>query len=250
MLILSVFSSLQATFSSSEESKIVPDLIDVAIQQKILVHQVLVSYLQIGQIENYNNPVNIRKISIKKFEQNILILKADQSISDELSQIQILWNVFKDIALEQPKKEVAVKLIKLNEEIVVISNKISSRLVIKDDNSSASINVCRQQKMLSQRIALFMLMENWEKNEKYTQEMYSSLNQYYKNIVFLTNYENNTPEINKNIKLLKKYFTILMAILYQEEDGQDYSLHISRYTAQLHHHSKNITKLYIKLNNE
>lgn len=250
LLILSLFCSSQIIYANSQEPKITPDLVDAAIQQKTLIHQVLVSYLQIGQVQNYGNPINIRKTSIINFEKNHSTLKAERSISAELAQTQILWDKLKSIALKQPKKEMAGKLIILNEEIVALSNKIISRLVTKNGNNSASINVSIQQKMLSQRIALFMLMENWEKNGNYTQEMHSSLNQYYKNILFLSNYENNTLKINKSIKLLKKDFTVLMAIPYQEGDEQDYSLPISRYTAQLLRKSKNTARLYIKLKHE
>lgn len=250
LLILSLFCSSQIIYANSQEPKITPDLVDAAIQQKTLIHQVLVSYLQIGQVQNYGNPINIRKTSIINFEKNHSTLKAERSISAELAQTQILWDKLKSIALKQPKKEMAGKLIRLNEEIVALSNKIISRLVAKNGSNSASINVSIQQKMLSQRIALFMLMENWEKNGNYTQEMHSSLNQYYKNILFLSNYENNTLKINKSIKLLKKDFTVLMAIPYQEGDEQDYSLPISRYTAQLLRKSKNTARLYIKLKHE
>lgn len=52
--------------------------------------------------------------------------------------------------------------------------------------------------MLSQRIALFMLIENWGIKEDYSQKFTNTLSQFSRNLVELKNNKDNTSAIKKN----------------------------------------------------
>ncbi len=248
VLILPLFYLTQITYANPQKSKTSAELIDIAGQQSMLVHQVLVSYAQIGQVQSYGDPVNTRKVAIYKFEKNLEILKSDKKLIIQVENMQSLWNKLKSIALAPVKKTKMVKLIGFNEGIVELSNEMISELVA--GGADHIVNISGQQGMLSQRIALFMLMENWGfDDENYTQKMQLSLDQFYKNFNLLTAYKNNTSQISKSLKSQKKDFIALMSIVYDGKSEADYSSGVSRYTAQILRKSKKTVKLYVKLDN-
>ncbi len=235
-------------YADSMPSNTIQADIELLNKQKILVHQILVSYVQIGQLQNYGNPINIRITSVSKFDENLNRLKKSAELSKQYKQMQTVWEQLKQIALAQPEKVSMRKLFELNEQIVMLADEMKSVLVVNDNSENQVETIAQQQIMLSQRIALFMLMKNWD-TEAYAEKMNSSLNTYYHNIVILENNKNNTAKINKSISQSKKDFTTLMSIIYQYDNSHDYSHSISRYTAQLFRKAKKTYRLYSSLNN-
>jgi hypothetical protein len=226
------------------------DLVNIAGQQRMLVHQVLVSYAQIGQVQSFGNPVGTKLIAINHFEQNLSTLDAQNRFGLLIDNIKILWNEFKTITLSRPKREKVKRLIQLNEEIVSLANKIIAILVKEKQNIRMDIiNISGQQRMLSQRIALFMLLDNWELKENYKQQMQISLAHFSMNLNRLKANNDNTIQIKKNLRSMKKDYLALIKIISRDQTERDYSFAISRYTSQLLRKAKKTTKLYVKLRN-
>lgn len=247
--ILFVFISiLPVSFANSNQSKTIPELIDIVGQQRMLVHQVLVSYTQIALLQSVEDPVRSRENAIKKFENNLYTLKNQQKFIIEVEEMQVLWSKFKVIARATSERHEMINLIKFNEQIIELSKKIISAMAPEGDKNV--VNIAGNQRMLSLRIALFMLMEKWAFEDEYTVEIQTSLFQFLNNIYYLDAYENNTQKIDKNIVSMKKYFTALIDTLEKDINNRDYYLSVSRYTSQMFRNAKRTTKLYVDLNNE
>jgi hypothetical protein len=245
ILFFSYFLLSQNVLALDNEKSNTSKLIDIAGQQRMYVHQVLVSYTQIGQIQSFGNPVAVRKNAIDKFERNLQYLAKQNNLLEQTALMKKQWEKLKTIALNIPKKERVKELIILNEDIVNIANGIISQLDMDSDNNI--INISGSQRMLSQRIALFMLMDNWGLGHDYKQKMQIALHQFSVNLEYLKNNSNNTQKISKILNSVEKDYISLSNITNQEKVTRDYSFSIARYTSQILRKAKNTTKLYVKL---
>ncbi len=250
-LITFVFSFLfisQILHAAPLETKNLSKLVDIAGQQRMYVHQVLVSYAQVGQVQSFGNPISTKLNAIKKFEANLNTLNKELSINTYISTMDTIWHKLKDIALAPPKRTNMTQLIEYNEAIVALSNSIIAHLV--NNSEKNIINISGKQRMLSQRIALFMLMENWGFKNNYAVQMQVGLAQFSLNLNFLQKNKNNTAKINKVLKSLQNDYNSLVKITGQDKMNRDYSFAIARHTSQMLRKAKNTTKLYVKLDNE
>lgn len=225
------------------------ELIDIAGQQRMLVHQVLVSYAQIGQTQSFGNPVNTKQAAIRDFEANLNVLKNDVRFAILSNKINELWLALKNIILKPPQKSSMPDLIEINEKIVKYSNRIIETLVANNQDNLSIIDIAGKQRMLSQRIALFMLVENWDLLENYKIEMQLSLARFAINMNIMKKNKDNTEEIDKRLESMERDFKKLIKIISNKTKDRDYSFSISRYTSQLLRKSKVNTKLYVELKN-
>jgi hypothetical protein len=225
-------------------------ILDVAGQQRMFTHQILVSYAQIGQIQSFGNPVDLKIRAINQFEKNLNILKQDEELLPLNSQLQAVWNEFKSIVNETPDKSQIGTLIRLNEQLMAISNNIIKHLLNDGDGQLNMINISGQQRMLSQRIALFMLVKNWNVKEDYQQKLDDSLQLFAVNMTKLKKNKDNTKAIKRKLTSVAHDYKKLMAFINNSDIKRDNSFAISRLTAQILRKSKISTKLYVALQSD
>lgn len=103
--------------------------------------------------------------------------------------------------------------------------------------------------MLSQHIALFMLIENWGIKEDYSQKFTNTLSQFAHNLVELKNNKDNTSAIKKKLESIEQGYKKLILIIYEKnnENEQDFFFSISRLTSQILRKAKKSIKLYVEI---
>jgi nitrate/nitrite-specific signal transduction histidine kinase len=224
--------------------------VDIAGQQRMLAHQALVAYSQIGQIQSFGNPVDLKVRAIKQFESNLKILEQNPGITPLTQKLNTTWAEFKGIILKTPDKQQMPVLIILNEQLLEMSNNIIAELLKGSDSKKDVVNISGQQRMLSQRIALFMLIENWGVDKDYSKQFTDSLNKFASNLMQLKSNPNNTSSIEKKLASVEKDYKQLIILVYKDKKERDYSFSISRLTSQILRKAKRSTKLYVKLKEE
>ncbi len=101
--------------------------------------------------------------------------------------------------------------------------------------------------MLSQRIALFMLIKNWGVDKDYSKQFTETLNQFAQNLIQLKYNQDNTDLIKNKLKSVEKDYKELIILIYKDKKERDYSFSISRLTSQILRKSKKNTQLYVQL---
>ncbi len=220
-------------------------------KQRMLMYQILVAYAQIGQVQSYGNPVNIKQMAIDEFENSLQIIKSIPRFNITAQRMEIVWTDFKKTVLMTPDKYQLNKLIAQAEQIVSYCNSIIKSMVQSSSNNINIVNIAGKQRMLSQRIALFMLAENWGLKEgNYRLKLQQTLAEFAINLNTLKRNSDNTKKINQKIKSMEKDFSRLIKIIAKGKQERDYSFSISRNTSQILRKAKVCTRLYVELKNE
>ncbi len=220
-------------------------------KQRMLMYQILVAYAQIGQVQSYGNPVNIKQMAIDEFENSLQIIKSIPRFNITAQRMEIVWTDFKKTVLMTPDKYQLNKLIAQAEQIVSYCNSIIKSMVQSSSNNINIVNIAGKQRMLSQRIALFMLAENWGLKEgNYRLKLQQTLAEFAINLNTLKRNSDNTKKINQKIKSMEKDFSRLIRIIAKGKQERDYSFSISRNTSQILRKAKVCTRLYVELKNE
>jgi len=246
-LLLFIFFISSNSIATTHNKYSIEKYVDIAGQQRMLAHQVLVSYSQIGQIQSFGNPVDLKVRAIKHFESNLKILESNPQITNQTKKLQKTWTEFKKIILNAPDKQQISVLIILNEQLLEISNNIIAELLQGNDSKKNIINISGQQRMLSQRIALFMLIKNWGVDKDYSKQFTETLNQFAQNLMQLKYNQDNTDLIKNKLKSVEKDYKELIILIYKDKKERDYSFSISRLTSQILRKSKKSTQLYVQL---
>ncbi len=253
VLLIFLLANSSFAFAENEASKKITSKIstaqyvNIAGQQRMFAHQALVAYSQIGQIQSFGNPVDLKVRAIKHFESNLKKLEANPKITPLVTKLQATWGKFKGLILKTPDKQQMPILIILNEQLLEMSNNIIAQLLKGSDSKKDVVNIAGQQRMLSQRIALFMLIENWGIDKDYSKQFTDSLNLFAHNLMKLKNNPNNTDAIKKKLESVEKDYKQLIILVYKNKKERDYSFSISRLTSQILRKAKRSTKLYVEL---
>ncbi len=225
--------------------------IDRVGKQRMLMYQILVAYAQIGQVQSYGNPVNTKQMAIDEFEYSLQIIKSIPRFNLTAQRMETVWIDFKKTVLLTPDKYQLKKLIAQAEQIVSYCNSIIKSMVQSSSNNINIVNIAGKQRMLSQRMALFMLAENWGLKEgNYRLKLQQTLAEFAINLNTLKSNNDNTKKINQKIKSMEKDFSRLIRIIAKGKQERDYSFSISRNTSQILRKAKVCAKLYVELKNE
>lgn len=159
------FLVLALVFMASTVQATVAELIDIAGSQRMLTQRILKSYCQIGLKEFYGNPQKQLQDAISRFETQLATIEAgsnDPKVVQALAQVKRLWPEYKDLASKKPSKEGAAQLLSLNPELLAATHAVVLALEESTGTKVAEIvNASGRQRMLSQRMAMFYMLQSW-----------------------------------------------------------------------------------------
>lgn len=190
------------------------ELVDVAGSQRMLTQRILKTYCEIGLDEIYNNPQKQLKEAIGRFDAQVATIEAgskDAGVEKALGEVKRLWPPYRKLATAAPSKEGATQLLALNPALLEATHAVVVALEQSSGTRAGEIvNLSGRQRMLSQRMAMFYMLQIWgvddpaiaEDLKKTTEEFQAAQNR-------LSALPSNTPRITNNLMRVRHSLDLL-----------------------------------------
>lgn len=142
-----------------------PEAINEAGRQRMLTQRILKSYTQIGlglqeaqSRRDLSQAVDLFDSQLKRLR----VLDDDRAINRRLDRIEALWEEYREIVTAPVSRDGASILVPLSDDLLHESHQLVLMLQDRAGFKSAElINISGRQRMLSQRLALYYMMNSW-----------------------------------------------------------------------------------------
>ncbi len=139
--------------------------INKAGRQRMLSQRIAKAYCQVGMNVLPKKSQQILTGSVLLFDVQLSELEAfapTSEIADTYRQLHEAWQRYKSVATEAPAKKGAEKIAVLNEEVLKIAHQGTVQLEQHAaTNVGKLVNIAGRQRMLSQRLAKFYMLNAW-----------------------------------------------------------------------------------------
>ena len=218
--------------------------------QRTQTQQLLKEYLMAALGSSYKNPKEELPKSVEKYDKRFRILYdyfmkriRDDAARKKMEEAKRLWEESKAMLLAPPSKENALKL---RENFKKMIHLLGAPKVLKTKKSFQAVaktgHLCREPLFMSN----LYLMKLWGVNiPDYQKRMEEHIANFHKNLAFLKNYPNNTPEIKDLIGKAQRNF-IFFEMMYKQNHTAIPTL-ISKKADDIFTNIQTIKKLYGKM---
>jgi nitrate/nitrite-specific signal transduction histidine kinase len=194
-------------------------------RQRMLTQRILKTYSQIG--------LGIRpELSRKELENSVALFEmqlerlnsiaSDPELQKALDTIQNLWQPYKRLATDEVTLENARQLQRSSEDLLYESHKLVLQLLDRSETESGElINIAGRQRMLSQRLAKYYLLNSWGVNSiSIRSQVIDARNEFAGGLQLLQSRSIYNPEISEQLHLLAWNWEWLDSALKEQGDSR------------------------------
>ncbi len=225
--------------------------IDMAGRQRMLTQRVTKAYVQIGLNADVGESLYELQDALTTFEEQLYVLQAfapTTELTEALADIAAKWEPFKQIAEAEPTKAGARRLHRMDEQLLPACDDVVHLIMdISDVEVSHLVNMAGRQRMLSQRLAKFYMLEAAALGSPSTQlDMERTRNAFVGALDALEAAVENTPGINELLQQAREQWTWLDTST-QPGEGSYYPIIVMRTSEKILHLMDDLTRLYTEL---
>lgn len=205
------------------------ELVDIAGSQRMLTQRILKSYCQVGLNEVYGNPAGQLQDAVTRFESQIVTIEkgsSNERVKRTLAKVKQLWPEYKALASETPTKQGAAKLLALNPELLAAAHAV---VVALEETSGVKageiVNLSGRQRMLSQRMAMFYMLQLWGVEDASIATGLEKANKEFSQAhKRLSLQRSNTPDIKKGLNSVSKHLKLLERTMQYKDQNLSFSV--------------------------
>jgi uncharacterized protein YeaO (DUF488 family) len=225
--------------------------IDMAGRQRMLTQRITKAYVQIGLNADVGESLYELQDAITTFEEQLYVLQAfapTTELTAALADISAKWAPFKQIAEAEPTKDGARRLHRMDEQLLRASDDVVHLLMdISDVEASHLVNMSGRQRMLSQRLAKFYMLEAAALGSPSLQlDMERARSDFVGGLDVLESAPENTPSIDELLKQAREQW-LWLDTSTRPGEGSYYPIIVMRTSEKLLHLMEDLTRLYTEL---
>jgi len=200
--------------AQAQEIKTIQQEINIAGKQRMLTQRMLADYAMVGMNSTFENPKGDLSKIIQEFGENLKDISAynkNEGVFRKITIVKALWPSIKEKLQKTPSLDSCEalsidldKLLKYSNDVVVSIKKSSA------SQAGEIVDLSGRQRMLSQRIAGFYILNMWATDNKvYKKKLDDAMTLFKDSMEILKKYNKNTDEINGLIAKTEKSYDYL-----------------------------------------
>lgn len=219
--------------------------------QRMLSQRILQSYCQIGLGLMPDQSQAQLDAAVALFEHQLDALKdvaSTSQVREALSEVARIWQPFRQVAETPVSRAGAARLLYLNDDLLHAAHKVVQQLQdLSGSNTARLVNIAGRQRMLSQRVVKFYMLQEWGFDTPTIQdELRIAQDAFADALTRLMAAPENTPVIRKELEEAELQWTWFGAALSLRGEAP-YRLVVADTGERLLAHMDRVTKLYEEL---